>query len=206
VVDGHTVRTSAGSLLPGSLHPTGDLLIPVGKAADPVPAAVASPSGTAPADHVPAALAAPALSAGAAATQQHEAVVLEFLRSTREVVAAQKEVMLGLLGTSGLPEGRRIMDVGVEPPPTLPAPAPVAEGIVEQLARLKTIGAIVAWVVEHVSTSAEAAPPVAATASRPTSTAVPAAPAVAREPATDGGTHRYVVEPAPAPGPTVPAD
>ncbi|HTC80766.1 MAG TPA: SDR family NAD(P)-dependent oxidoreductase, partial [Acidimicrobiia bacterium] len=83
------------------------------------------------------------------------------------------------------------------------AGVPVAEGIVEQLARLKTIGAIVAWIVEHVSTTAEAAPPVAATASRSVAPVAPVAPV---EPAADGGTHRYVVEPAPAPGPTAPAD
>src|SRR5437763_8254937 len=74
IVDGHTVRTSGGSLLPGSLHPTGDLLIPIGEEADPVPAAAASPGGAAvPADPVPAAAVLPA---GASATQAHEAVVL----------------------------------------------------------------------------------------------------------------------------------
>src|SRR2546421_6531820 len=79
------------------------------------------------------------------------------------------------------------------------AGVPVAEGIVEQLARLKTIGAIVAWIVEHVSTSAGAAPPVAATAPVSTSIGVPATPAtpttpaVTPAPAADEEVHRYVL-------------
>src|SRR5207244_2144898 len=109
IVDGHTVRNSAGSLLPGSLHPTGDLLIPIGEAADPVPAAVAPPTN-------------------ATASPQHEAVVLEFLRSSREAIAAQKEVMLGLLGTgaSSLPESSGIVDGGVALPARLVVPSPDA--------------------------------------------------------------------------------
>src|SRR5207237_10085552 len=55
------------------------------------------------------------------------------------------------------------------------AGVPVAEGIVEQLARLKTSGSILAWVVEHVSTTAEVAAAVAVTAPTPT---LPPAPTV----------------------------
>src|SRR5437879_9054844 len=80
IVDGHTVRTSGGSLLPGSLHPTGDLLIPIGEEADPVPAAAAPGGATVSADPVPADAVLPA---GASPTQAHEPVLLEFLRSPR---------------------------------------------------------------------------------------------------------------------------
>ena len=57
----------------------------------------------------------------------HEAVVLEFLRSTQQVIAAQKEVMLGLLGTgtSSLPEGSGMVDGGVALPARLVVPSPV---------------------------------------------------------------------------------
>src|SRR5207244_8218003 len=86
------------------------------------------------------------------------------------------------------------------------AGVPVAEGIVEQLARLKTIRAIVAWIVEHVSTTEEVAPPAAGTASTPVTPTVTAVAAVAAEPAAGRGTHRYGVEPAPAPARPAPPD
>src|SRR5206468_1576037 len=82
------------------------------------------------------------------------------------------------------------------------AGVPVAEGIVEQLARLKTIGSIVAWIVEHMGASVEAPASVAAT--QPVSAAP--APAVTQEPAPVEPTHRYVVEPAPARLSATPAD
>jgi len=92
-VDGHLVRTAAGDCLPGGLRPAEVVIT----ARSPEPA-VAEPT-----------------------TAARDAAVLEFLRGTREMVAAQREVVLGYLGTSVLP---------AEPPTVrvveIAAPAPVA--------------------------------------------------------------------------------
>lgn len=63
----------------------------------------------------------PAQDSVVAETQSRpDAAVLEFLRNTRELVAAQREVMLGYLGTPTLPPAAL--------PPALPTPVPVITG------------------------------------------------------------------------------
>ncbi len=89
VVNGHAVKTADGQYLPGGLRPAQRL----------------------PAQRLPAQDSAVAETQG-----RPDAAVLEFLRNTRELVAAQREVMLGYLGTSTLPPAAL--------PPALP-PAPV---------------------------------------------------------------------------------
>ncbi len=84
VVNGHLVKTADGQYLPGGLRP---------------------------AKQLPAQRLAAQDSVGPATDARPDAAVLEFLRNTRELVAAQREVMLGYLGTPTLP------------PAALPAPA-----------------------------------------------------------------------------------
>ncbi|MGH3786766.1 MAG: SDR family NAD(P)-dependent oxidoreductase [Pseudonocardiaceae bacterium] len=67
------------------------------------------PGGLRPAQQVTA-----ADGAGTTTERRPDAAVLEFLRSTRELVAAQREVMLGYLGTPTLPPARQ-PDVGLPP-------------------------------------------------------------------------------------------
>ena len=71
IVDGHTVRTADGAYLPGALRPARQRRL--------APATV--PAAAAPADGGP-----------------REAAVLEFLRTSRELIASQREVVLGYLG------------------------------------------------------------------------------------------------------------
>ncbi|MGW7454304.1 SDR family NAD(P)-dependent oxidoreductase [Streptomyces sp. NPDC054787] len=85
LVDGHLVRTTDGTPIAGGLQP------PVRVFPRPP-----SPTGAPP---TTAAASSPAMSADG-----REATVLEYLRSTRELVEAQRHVMLGYLGT---PEGER---------------------------------------------------------------------------------------------------
>ena len=61
----------------------------------------------------------PASSAGS--TTEREAAVLEFLRSTRELVAAQREIMLGYLGTA--PASAGIPAAGLPSAAVLPSTA-----------------------------------------------------------------------------------
>ncbi|WP_244291337.1 type I polyketide synthase [Streptomyces subrutilus] len=84
LVDGHLVRTADGAPVAGGLRP-----------ARRVPPAVAPGAG-----------AAPAAGAGSGAApvpsaDPREQAVLEYLRGTRELVEAQREVLLGYLGGSG---------------------------------------------------------------------------------------------------------
>jgi acyl transferase domain-containing protein/NAD(P)-dependent dehydrogenase (short-subunit alcohol dehydrogenase family) len=73
VVNGHVVKTAEGQYLPGGLRPARQLTTQGGVVAKTEPA------------------------------NRQDATVLEFLRNTRELVAAQREVMLGYLGTPTLP-------------------------------------------------------------------------------------------------------
>ncbi|MGH3935074.1 MAG: beta-ketoacyl synthase N-terminal-like domain-containing protein, partial [Pseudonocardiaceae bacterium] len=75
VVNGYLVKTADGQYLPGGLRP---------------------------AHHVTSQLS-PANEVRPAPDRQADAAVLEFLRGTRELVAAQREVMLGYLGGPALP-------------------------------------------------------------------------------------------------------
>ncbi|MFD5625311.1 beta-ketoacyl synthase N-terminal-like domain-containing protein, partial [Streptomyces sp. NPDC127072] len=84
-VDGHLLRSADGALPAAALHP---------------------------AQRVPEALVTHSTSAGPVAATGSEALISEFLRTSREMIAAQRDVMLGYLGT----------DPGVRPA----APAPIA--------------------------------------------------------------------------------
>jgi acyl transferase domain-containing protein/NAD(P)H-dependent flavin oxidoreductase YrpB (nitropropane dioxygenase family) len=223
VVDGHLVRTVAGEALAGGLRSAREF----------TGAPLAAPPAHVPGD--------PA----------RDAAVMEFLRATRETIAAQREVMLGYLGAPALPTMAREVasaplpasvptqaPTAVPPPEAAPrvlteerlleaiigivgqrtgypremlgatmdleadlsidsikrteiimelseqmrlAPAGAAPGAgaVEALAKLKTIGAIVAWILDHHA--AGDAPP------------QPASPAQ-EEPAAPVAPQRYVVE------------
>ncbi|MFC9842291.1 SDR family NAD(P)-dependent oxidoreductase [Streptomyces sp. NPDC127595] len=84
-VDGHLLRTADGALPAAALHP---------------------------AQRLPEALVTHSTSAGPVAATGSEALITEFLRTSREMIAAQRDVMLGYLGT----------DPGVRPA----SPAPLA--------------------------------------------------------------------------------
>ena len=95
VVDGHLVRTSAGECVAGGLRPATEAprvdLTATGET-------MADGNGT-----------------------QRDAAVMEFLRTTRELVAAQRDVLLGYLGTAPAPA---LVPLTVQPAPAaLPAPA-----------------------------------------------------------------------------------
>ncbi|MDF2255202.1 type I polyketide synthase [Streptantibioticus ferralitis] len=81
-VDGQLVRTASGELLPGALAP-----------ARPVPEALAAEQGPGANDHRP----------------TREAMVSEFLRSSRELIATQRDVLLSYFG-------------GGDPAPDVPQP------------------------------------------------------------------------------------
>ncbi|MDN3356375.1 type I polyketide synthase [Actinomadura sp. DC4] len=84
LVDGQLVRTSAGEYVPGGLRPATE-----------APRVNLTPTGETMADGT-----------------QRDAAVMEFLRSTREMVAAQRDVLLGYLGTTPAPA---LVPVAVEP-------------------------------------------------------------------------------------------
>jgi acyl transferase domain-containing protein/NAD(P)H-dependent flavin oxidoreductase YrpB (nitropropane dioxygenase family)/acyl carrier protein len=79
LVDGHTVRTADGAYLEGALHPARQRSFP---------------------------LAAPAAVVSAADDDSREMTVLEFLRTSRELIASQREVVLGYLGREASTNGR----------------------------------------------------------------------------------------------------
>ncbi|MFJ8506583.1 SDR family oxidoreductase [Streptomyces avermitilis] len=85
-VDGHLIRTADGAIPAAALHP---------------------------AERVPEALVTHSTPAGPVAATGSEALIREFLRTSREMIAAQRDVMLGYLGA----------DPGVRPP------APVAASL-----------------------------------------------------------------------------
>ena len=57
------------------------------------------------------------------ARQSREAAVLEYLRSTREIVEAQRQVVLKLLGDSAPEAQARALYPSVPPMPSPPPPA-----------------------------------------------------------------------------------
>ncbi|MGW3634481.1 beta-ketoacyl synthase N-terminal-like domain-containing protein, partial [Streptomyces sp. NPDC005122] len=101
-VDGHLLRTADGVIPAAALHP-----------AERVPEALMTSSGT---PH------------GPAAATGSEALISEFLRTSREMIAAQRDVMLGYLGAA--PGARPAAPVPVAyataPVPVTYADAPVA--------------------------------------------------------------------------------
>jgi acyl transferase domain-containing protein/NAD(P)H-dependent flavin oxidoreductase YrpB (nitropropane dioxygenase family) len=112
VLNGHLVKTADGQYLRGGLRPAQQVAAPAGEAAS-----------------------------NAGSTAGREATVLEFLRSTRELVAAQREIMLGYLGTTPAPAEL--------PAPGLP-PVVVSPALAGQLAPAQDATA---------NTSVDAAPP-----------------------------------------------
>ncbi|MFJ7590675.1 SDR family NAD(P)-dependent oxidoreductase [Streptomyces sp. NPDC097617] len=82
LVDGHLVRTAAGEPVPGGLRPAHRITA----------AGVAAPAGTGPGAGSGSAAGAPP------AADRREEAVLEYLRGTRELVEAQRDVLLGYLG------------------------------------------------------------------------------------------------------------
>jgi acyl transferase domain-containing protein/NAD(P)H-dependent flavin oxidoreductase YrpB (nitropropane dioxygenase family)/NAD(P)-dependent dehydrogenase (short-subunit alcohol dehydrogenase family)/acyl carrier protein len=100
VVSGHLVKTADGRCLQGGLRPAQQVIAPI------------TESGS-----------------RAAGADGRETAVLEFLRSTRELVAAQREIMLGYLGASATaPAGTSVTAL---PPAALlavPVPSTPIEG------------------------------------------------------------------------------
>ncbi|MGH3865066.1 MAG: SDR family oxidoreductase [Pseudonocardiaceae bacterium] len=80
LVNGHLVKTAEGHHLPGGLRPARQV-----------------------AHQVTGPISGPHSGPAASAEDGRNAAVLEFLRSTRELVAAQREIMLGYLGTTAPP-------------------------------------------------------------------------------------------------------
>ncbi|MEU7725711.1 SDR family NAD(P)-dependent oxidoreductase [Streptomyces sp. NPDC040724] len=83
LVDGHLVRTAAGTPVPGGLRPAQRVAAPA-----PLP------------DHDTTTNGGTGMTSGISTGRSagHEEAVLEYLRSTRELVAAQRDVLLGYLG------------------------------------------------------------------------------------------------------------
>ncbi|WP_231954490.1 type I polyketide synthase [Actinoplanes derwentensis] len=98
-VDGHMVRTVDGSPLAGGLRPAAVVVAP--RSPEPAVAPVVA---------------------------ERDAAVMEFLRGTRELVATQREVMLGYLGTPMLPVAEfPALAPAIEPViSSIPSPVPVA--------------------------------------------------------------------------------
>ncbi|MBX6390349.1 MAG: acyltransferase domain-containing protein, partial [Frankia sp.] len=84
LVDGAYVRTVDGEVVAGGLRPPTRLSLPA-----------------APAEPAPAAAATPRPDAAGQPDEVTDAAVLEFLRTTRELVAAQRDVLLNYLGRAG---------------------------------------------------------------------------------------------------------
>ncbi|HEX3621837.1 MAG TPA: SDR family oxidoreductase, partial [Acidimicrobiales bacterium] len=210
VIDGHLTRTAAGDVLAGGLRPSAEFARRAPVPGDvPVPTTLVA-SGTA------AHLTRP-VDAGASGATGTDAAVLAYFQATREVIAAQRDVMLSYLGAPAGPpaavqlaEAPRIENAPADdqPSPTPIGPQPLTEaalteailgivsrrtgypremlgggldleadlsidsikrteivmeliaelrakgtpppdGAVEALARLKTIGAIVEWMLAH---------------------------------------------------------
>ncbi|MFE9633621.1 SDR family NAD(P)-dependent oxidoreductase [Streptomyces sp. NPDC006463] len=99
LVDGHLVRTADGVPVAGGLRPARRL--PPAVAADRASASAAGAGAGSRPDPVPAA-------------DRREEAVLEYLRGTRELVQAQRDVLLGYLG-AGAPAVTRTPDPGWAP-------------------------------------------------------------------------------------------
>ncbi|UGY94914.1 type I polyketide synthase [Streptomyces gobiensis] len=111
LVDGHLVRTAEGEPVPGGLRPARRVTVPAARAPR------------------------------AASAQAREETVLEYLRGARELVAAQRDVLLGYLGAAPaapMPppapalshETNAAADGVAGPVPSLPQPQPASDGAV----------------------------------------------------------------------------
>ncbi|MFK0044001.1 SDR family NAD(P)-dependent oxidoreductase [Streptomyces sp. NPDC090741] len=116
LVDGHLVRTVAGTPIPGGLQPPRRVEVPVPpSAAVPGPPLPTAPTASAPAaapapgsmspPPVPGLQTAPGSSSPppAPAPDRRQEAVLEYLRGSRELIEAQRAVMLGYLETAPAP-------------------------------------------------------------------------------------------------------
>jgi len=106
-VNGHLVRTADGQPVSGGLRPA--QRVPVGPAA-PADRVSGFNSGAVP------------MNPAAAAADGRDAVVLEFLRNTRELVAAQRDVVLGYLGAGTGARPDVVVSATVPTAEILPAP------------------------------------------------------------------------------------
>ncbi|MBV9162963.1 MAG: SDR family oxidoreductase [Pseudonocardiales bacterium] len=99
LVNGHLVKTADGHHLPGGLRPAQQLTVPK-----------------------------PNSEPEASVPDGRDATVREFLRNTRELVAAQREIMLGYLGT---PASAALPAAALPPAPV--QPTPVATAVADQI-------------------------------------------------------------------------
>ncbi|MFG2092171.1 SDR family NAD(P)-dependent oxidoreductase [Streptomyces sp. NPDC048612] len=108
LVNGHTVRTADGACLPGGLRPARRVETRTGDTGVVQAAGVPSGAGAPPDGGV-----------AAGETAARNAAVLEYLRTTRELVAAQRDVVLRYLGEggggAGTGEGVRAADAALVP-------------------------------------------------------------------------------------------
>ncbi|WSW02274.1 SDR family NAD(P)-dependent oxidoreductase [Streptomyces sp. NBC_01006] len=115
LVDGHLVRTAAGTPIPGGLQPPRRIEAPVppsaavpGPSWPTAPGLQATPGASSPLPAPapdPAWYAAPAPGTAHAAPDRRQEAVLEYLRGSRELIEAQRAVLLGYLGTDPTPAG-----------------------------------------------------------------------------------------------------
>ncbi|MFC4072484.1 SDR family NAD(P)-dependent oxidoreductase [Actinoplanes subglobosus] len=120
-VDGHLVRSADGASLPGGLRPA----------------------------EVVAAM--PARSAPAVPAAERDAAVLEFLRGARELVATQREVMLGYLGAAA---PATALPTVAPPPVETPVPVTVPSPVLSH-PETDVLGLVVATVSERTGYPAE---------------------------------------------------
>ncbi len=116
-VNGHLVRTAEGTPVANGLRPVQRVEI-----------ATAAPATPAKGTPAPAAQAPAVPSVSPVPSDGREAVVLEFLRSSREMIAAQRDVVLGFLGSAPAPVAQPAP--GAQPAPiaaSVDATAPVSQ-------------------------------------------------------------------------------
>ncbi len=115
-VNGHLVRVADGSVIPGGLLPANEQPV-----AEPSGAGAPTSGGW-----TPGSAPVPVLSSGTVPSSPREAVVTEYLRGLREIVASGREVMLRYLGAPGsasvpfetvidVPQSSRVAPVSVDP-------------------------------------------------------------------------------------------
>lgn len=142
VVNGHLVRVTGGDVVPGALRPADERPVPAAPACF-VPLAgtalegAAYVNGSSPAGSSQAGSSPAGSSPAVRASSEREAVVADYLRSMREMVAAGRDVMLGYLGAPaavqpalGVPDLQPadLQPAGQQPAEAQPAEPPGADG------------------------------------------------------------------------------
>ncbi|MEV5572823.1 SDR family NAD(P)-dependent oxidoreductase [Spirillospora sp. NPDC052269] len=123
IVNGHLVRTADGAHLTNSLRPAERVTLPSSGGPMPTaghPEAASAAHSAAGAAHS-AAGAAHSAAAGAPVQDPLHTAVLAYLRNSRELIAAQRDVVLGLINRNASPPAR-------SGGPTVPPPRPVVSG------------------------------------------------------------------------------